>query len=199
VRLAAQGLTGTAYLEADYVDPVRNPPLPIDWTPACIYVPSMPSTIRQLSDSVQSLLQKLEDMPLAPLMADVDRLILTLQGLLQDDLRPAIRGLDETVAIMAADVSGLSEALQFAIRNEIIPILENIRTMSAGLPVMVSNVNGTVDKADALLVSQREAIADAVANLRDAAADLKVLTESARQYPAGTLFGDPPARVKPTP
>ena len=33
VRLAAQGLTGVAYLEADYLDPERNPPLEIDWQP----------------------------------------------------------------------------------------------------------------------------------------------------------------------
>ena len=31
VRLASQGLTGVAYLEADYLDPERNPPLEIDW------------------------------------------------------------------------------------------------------------------------------------------------------------------------
>ena len=31
VRLAAQGLTGVAYLETDYLDPERNPALEIDW------------------------------------------------------------------------------------------------------------------------------------------------------------------------
>ena len=33
VKLAPQGITGTSYLEIDYVDPANNPPLPVDWVP----------------------------------------------------------------------------------------------------------------------------------------------------------------------
>ncbi len=33
VRLAFQGVTGTAFLEMDYLEPELNPPLIIDWTP----------------------------------------------------------------------------------------------------------------------------------------------------------------------
>jgi len=33
MRLAQQGLTGVAYLETDYLEPERNPPLEIDWQP----------------------------------------------------------------------------------------------------------------------------------------------------------------------
>ena len=44
MRLAPQGITGTSYLEIDYVDPVP-PILPIDWTPDNIYIPSAPSTV----------------------------------------------------------------------------------------------------------------------------------------------------------
>src|SRR5216117_3612522 len=40
VRLAAQGITGQMYLEADYVDPTANPPLPISWEPDNFYIPS---------------------------------------------------------------------------------------------------------------------------------------------------------------
>ena len=45
VRLAPQGITGTSYLEVDYVDPAQNPVLPIDWVPDNIYIPSAPSTV----------------------------------------------------------------------------------------------------------------------------------------------------------
>ncbi|TMA65888.1 MAG: MCE family protein, partial [Deltaproteobacteria bacterium] len=40
IRIAPQGLTGVAYLEADYLDPERNPPLEIDWQPYYPYIPS---------------------------------------------------------------------------------------------------------------------------------------------------------------
>jgi phospholipid/cholesterol/gamma-HCH transport system substrate-binding protein len=73
VRLAAQGLTGVAYLEADYLDPERNPPLEIDWQPRYPYIPSARSRIVQLSDSVESILQNFEQLDIPRLMTSVDR------------------------------------------------------------------------------------------------------------------------------
>jgi phospholipid/cholesterol/gamma-HCH transport system substrate-binding protein len=73
VRLAAQGLTGVAYLEADYLDPERNPPLEIDWQPKYPYIPSVRSRIVQLSDSVESILQNFEQLDIPRLMTSVDR------------------------------------------------------------------------------------------------------------------------------
>jgi phospholipid/cholesterol/gamma-HCH transport system substrate-binding protein len=73
VRLAAQGLTGVAYLEADYLDPERNPPLEIDWQPQYPYIPSARSRILQLGDSLESILQNFEQIDIPRLMSSVDR------------------------------------------------------------------------------------------------------------------------------
>jgi phospholipid/cholesterol/gamma-HCH transport system substrate-binding protein len=66
-------LTGVAYLEADYLDPERNPPLEIDWQPRYPYIPSARSRIVQLSDSVESILQNFEQLDIPRLMTSVDR------------------------------------------------------------------------------------------------------------------------------
>lgn len=73
VRLAAQGLTGTAYIEADYLDPARHPPLEIDWEPMYPYVPSSLSRITQLSDALERILRGMETV-------DVERLIQGLES-----------------------------------------------------------------------------------------------------------------------
>ena len=73
MRLASQGLTGVAYLEADYLDPERNPPLEIDWQPRYPYIPSARSRIVQLSDSVESILQNFEQLDVPRLMSSVDK------------------------------------------------------------------------------------------------------------------------------
>lgn len=73
VRLAAQGLTGTAYIEADYLDPARHPPLEIDWEPMYPYVPSSLSRITQLSDALERILRGMETV-------DVERLIQGLEN-----------------------------------------------------------------------------------------------------------------------
>lgn len=73
VRLAPQGLTGQAYLEADYLNPSLNPPLKIDWQPKYPYVPSAQSKITQLSDAVEHILRNIE-------AVDIQRLIGTMEN-----------------------------------------------------------------------------------------------------------------------
>lgn len=73
VRLAAQGLTGTAYIEADYLDPARNPPLEIDWQPRYPYVPSAQSRITQLSESLDRILQNIEEINLHKLTQGIEK------------------------------------------------------------------------------------------------------------------------------
>ena len=51
-RPISQGLTGQLYLGLDYVDPATNPPLPVDWEPSHIYIPSAPSTLSRVEQAV---------------------------------------------------------------------------------------------------------------------------------------------------
>jgi phospholipid/cholesterol/gamma-HCH transport system substrate-binding protein/paraquat-inducible protein B len=73
VRLAPQGLTGVAYLEADYLDPERNPPLEIDWQPAYPYIPSTRSRITQLSEAVERVLQNMGDINISQLSDSIEK------------------------------------------------------------------------------------------------------------------------------
>jgi phospholipid/cholesterol/gamma-HCH transport system substrate-binding protein len=83
VRLAPQGLTGTAYLEADYLDPNQNPPLEIDWQPKYPYVPSARSKITQLSDAVERILRNLGEIDLQRLIGTMERSLSTIDKLVQ--------------------------------------------------------------------------------------------------------------------
>ena len=65
VRLNPQGITGTSYLEIDFVDPAANRPVPIDWLPEQVYVPSAPSTVKQLVDAASDFLLELRRVDLA--------------------------------------------------------------------------------------------------------------------------------------
>jgi len=78
VRLASQGVTGAAYIEADYQDPARNPPLEIDWQPQYPYVPSSRSRITQLSDSVEKILRSVENIDVGRLVDGLEKSLLTI-------------------------------------------------------------------------------------------------------------------------
>ena len=73
VRLAPQGLTGVAYLETDYLDPERNPPLEIDWRPAYPYIPSTRSRITQLSEAVERIVRNIGDIDMSRLSQSVEK------------------------------------------------------------------------------------------------------------------------------
>lgn len=65
VRLASQGLTGTMYLEVDFVDAkAAASPLEISWTPENVYVPSSPSTQTQIMDAVNELVSRFRQLDL---------------------------------------------------------------------------------------------------------------------------------------
>src|ERR1044071_628394 len=81
LRLAPQGLTGTAYLEADYLDPSTNPPLPVDWNPSYPYVPSARSKITQFTDALERILNNLEQLDLQRLIGTVQESLSTIDNL----------------------------------------------------------------------------------------------------------------------
>jgi phospholipid/cholesterol/gamma-HCH transport system substrate-binding protein/paraquat-inducible protein B len=92
VRLASNLLTGQALLQAEYLDPNRFSPIEIDWEPKHLYVPSAPSTLTTLKDSVDKVLNKLQEMDIEGLISTVEELTKSL-----------------TTAVNDADVGGISK------------------------------------------------------------------------------------------
>jgi phospholipid/cholesterol/gamma-HCH transport system substrate-binding protein len=84
IRIAPQGLTGVAYLEADYLDPERNPPLEIDWQPEYPYIPSTRSRITQLSEAVERILRNFSDIDIAQLSQTIDKSLVAMTKLAEN-------------------------------------------------------------------------------------------------------------------
>ncbi len=80
-RLTNLGVTGTAYLEVDYLNTAINPKLDISWTPTNFYVPSAESTLLRLSDSISAILRDIEAVPFAKIGEDLDRLLVTVDNI----------------------------------------------------------------------------------------------------------------------
>jgi phospholipid/cholesterol/gamma-HCH transport system substrate-binding protein len=73
VRLATQGLTGSAFLEVDFLDQRANPRLKIDWEPEYPYLPSAPSIMTRLSDSLTSIMNSLEKLNLDNIAVNLEK------------------------------------------------------------------------------------------------------------------------------
>ena len=76
IRLTPQGITGTSFLELDYVDP---PPavLPIAWTPNNVYIPSTPSTVSQFVNAASDIIERLHRLDIEGTLANVNKLLVT--------------------------------------------------------------------------------------------------------------------------
>src|SRR2546425_5434596 len=77
IRLAPQGITGTNYLEIDYVDPKTNPELPISWQPDNLYIPSAPSTVTQFVASASDIMERLHRLDIEGVVANLNKLLVT--------------------------------------------------------------------------------------------------------------------------
>lgn len=82
-QLALQGLTGNAYIELNYVPSIQNPPLPIDWKPHFIYIPSTKSSLTHFSDNAQAVLENLKKVNFEKTFNHIDALAVETQKVIQ--------------------------------------------------------------------------------------------------------------------
>jgi paraquat-inducible protein B len=224
VRIAPVGITGTAYLEIDYLDPARNPVLPIDWTPANLYIPSAPSTYNQIVTGAQNLVVKLDRLDIETLITDTHRLLVTANAKLeQAPVEKLARDAESTlkeVRVLAAQlnkvvgspevaqaVKDLSVAAARArellgsqkldrLPEDVAAAVARLREVmdSAELQRSLASADRILRRLDELTAGSDADIAGALANLRRLSENLRDLSESVRRYP-GVFLNDPPRPV----
>lgn len=77
-QLAPLGITGTMFLEADYLPPEKIKDLDISWTPDTPYIPSAPNTIAAFTESIDKILSNLEKINIAGITEKVETLLTTV-------------------------------------------------------------------------------------------------------------------------
>ena len=220
VRIAPVGITGTAYLEIDFVEGAP-PPLPIDWTPQRLYIPSAPSSYNQIVRGAQNFLVKLDRLDVETLIADAHRLLVTANAKLDQLPIDKLAGNAETTlrevraaAVQLNKVLGSPElasatrdlATAAARAREILanPKLDRLPEDAAAAVASVrealegphlknslANADRILRRLDELTAGSDADIAAALANLRRHTENLRDLTESLKRYPGGVLSDAP--------
>ncbi|MGE0718918.1 MAG: MlaD family protein [Alphaproteobacteria bacterium] len=170
VRLASQGITGTSYLEVDYVPPERNPPLQLSWTPDYFYLPSAPSVISRLSSAAEQVFTRLEE-------ANLEKVV-TEAGLLLQELRVTNQKLQDLVggealstavadvAVAAKRVRGVAEAADENVGHMLVDLRETTMRINSLSQDIAQQFGGS------LLRSLAQGLRDTIAEFRAAAAGL---------------------------
>ncbi len=197
VRMRSQALTGTSVLSIERVDPKQNPAPKIDYTPRDLYLPSAPSQLTRLLESIEGTLAGLQEIRVQPLLVRVEGAVAAIESIARkleairfDRLEAKANTAVDELVLAARDVHGgvasartQIEGLKLDEKGErIARLLEELHAATAQLKTTLERVDG-VDV---------EGINEAITGLVRASQSLDQTLQEVRDYPAGTLLGQPP-------
>jgi ABC-type transporter Mla subunit MlaD len=191
VRLSSAGLTGIAYLEVDYMDPERHPPMPISWTPATLYVPSAPSTAVRLTDAADRILEQIEEAQLDEVAKDVRAMVQEVSRTMKEDLAPAVRNIRdgtkdlpatiEQVKKTAAEMEQTVARLRASVDGDLAPAFANLNAASRDLGTTVTNVNAASKELGPAVTAMKEAATEIRGVAKDLPATLSQANRTLKQ------------------
>ena len=180
VRWTAQGITGAAYLEIDYLDPARHPTLPIDWEPESIYIPSTPSAFSRLTSTVEEVFQRIEKANIEAILDQVEILLTAATSALAD---APLEQVFEDISTLIHDVRQTNQAAQDLLQGDAIRgILEKtdltVASAHAFLEETRDSVRETMGQVSGLVTDSRITLTDTIGDIQSAAARVARLAET---------------------
>lgn len=183
-KLSYQGITGLSFIEADYVDPQRNPELHVPWAPKHIYISSTPSLFTSFTHAVESVFQRLEQIDFEGLFAQLNSTFEAIETTLHDANVGQIR---EAMVEVMEDIKTTNRHIQSLLNQTDEPMPGNI-------PQAVEAFSQTLARVDELLERHEMDIDAVMANLKILVHNLRQVSDSIKDNPARVLFAAPPEK-----
>ncbi len=180
LRLNTQALTGTSFIQGDFVDPTRNPPLEITWDPVNLYVPSAPSTMKTITTAAERIFQKLEQAKIDEVVNNLDTLLVTLN--------------DRVAALDVEGFQGEGKQLLAEMRASLREA--DVEGLSTSARQTLEDANAAIVRLQHVTEGSRYDLQIALENLRVTTENLRELSETAKTYPSLMILGEPPPRSK---
>jgi len=174
LRLTALGITGTSFVQGDFVSPEKNPVMKITWTPKNLYIPSMPSTMAEITSAAERIVDRIEDLDVEAVVENLDRLLVSLRGAI-DNLD--VGTLQRDISVTLRDVRGL------------------VRNVDGQVEPLASGVEDTLEDAqEALSIAAEDSpvrydLGRTLEELAAAARSIRVLADYLQQHPDALVYG----------
>lgn len=198
-RLASQGITGLSFIEMDFLNPKDNPPLPVDWTPRHLYIPSAPSTSTRLLENLDKFVKRVDNLKVEETLSSLNSTLITLNGKLS---RLDVEGMTTEATGLLAEVrqtnqtlAGLLGKIQVEkIQGDVTGALADARALLGNqeLAQSLRLLHDNLARLNLMLTRHDNDIATAVDNLRETTENLRAFSETARNDPSGLLLNAPP-------
>jgi ABC-type transporter Mla subunit MlaD len=189
VRL--EGVTGTSILWLETVNPASFPPPELDYTPRYYYIPSAPSQITRLLESIERSLNNLQRLDLANIGIGLTN-TLDAASRLVDKLNQIDLGAISTNAnALLLEVRDLSTNLQQTVNGmKLEAVSHNADALLTGLQDSNAKLQLVLDHLGMVPMQQT------VGDLRETIQNLNQVLSQLKQYPSGFIFGEPPPPAK---
>ncbi len=212
-RIRAQGITGVNYVELDFANPQRFPVPDLPWQPRNPVLPAIPSTVAQVTNAAEFMVQRLQGLPIEKMAEDLSVLLANLSRQTGDgDAATALREFARTItlvrsAVEDSDIAGALGELRAAAtdaRNllagpEMRGAVANAGAAAAELRRSAQRLPGAVEGMERTMRAARETTVDVQAellpiliDLRATTASLRATADQLRASPSQALFGAPP-------
>jgi phospholipid/cholesterol/gamma-HCH transport system substrate-binding protein/paraquat-inducible protein B len=205
-RISQSGITGSAYVELNYLDPARYPINTAAPKTEPLFIPSAPGALNQVLDAVTDIATKLQRANLDQVVHHVDSLILHVDQSVQDLQVAELR--TKTVAILDQVQSASAKLRQILEDPKLAQVIADLPEISGRVRAVAGRVdellkNGKLDEsaahlkqtlaeADELLATQSESVRAILTDLRATMANARELTEDVKSNPSRLFFGQPP-------
>lgn len=183
-KLSYQGITGISFLEADYVDPERNPELQVPWVPKHAYISSSPSLFTSFTHAIESVFLRLERINFEKLFDETAQTLASIQAAVKDADVTEIR---QSAVAMMDDFKVTNEAVQHLLAETDNPAPGNLR-------VSLKQFSDTLSRVDGILAQHEMDIDAVMVNLKILVENLRQISDSIKDNPARILFAAPPAK-----
>lgn len=181
-KLSYQGITGLAFMEADYVVNEKTPPLTVvPWVPKNFYVPSTPSFITSFTQALSKINQRLEKM-------DIEGVLETMQttlGSIDQAVKDAqLAQISQSIVALADDLRQTNHQIQEFLESAG-PLPEDIQTAARQFSTSLTKVQQMIDRNEPDLEAILNTLKSLIQNLRE-------LSENLKADPAQILLSSPP-------
>ena len=173
LRLTTLGITGTSFVQGDFLEPKDHPLMEIAWTPKNLYIPSTPSTLATITSAAERFVGRLEEVDVEAVVENLDRLLVSLRGAI-DNLD--VGTLQRDISVTLRDVRGL------------------VRNVNGQVEPLASGVEDTLEDAqEALSIAAEDSpvrydLARTLQELAAAARSIRVLADYLQQHPDALVY-----------
>jgi len=176
VQLASAGITGVRFIQTDFFDPERYPPPRLPFEPPWNYVPSAPSTLKNVEEAAIEIMNRL------PMLAD--RANDTLA-----EVKKTLGSIERLAVDLRAEDGSFNRALQ-ELRTAAARVDKTLDEVKLGATTAaIRDTAASVGQAAAGVSDVQEELQGSLVALREALESVRTLADSLERDPSVLLRG----------